>query len=456
MTDHLWSTRRGARLPGWRSSRASDFRFRRTWTACTRRSGPACASSSPTRAPATACRASGPQRALGGGADDRAKRHRCARRGGPGRASPRLRHVCPCPSRSCASWASRSFTQDMRDRGLVPAAGCLPSRSAPPTAPSPAAAGRGSASRWSGSRACGSAAASPWRSRRSGSRAALVPGLAPSDLDGSLYELLARRYQLAPGSARRDDRAGAARPGHPPSPGHPGPPGVPPAADDRRRHAGPRDDGRGLHLPGRPVPAERGHAGRRGARAPGRRAVGVTRGAGGGRRPVGHPGAPFVEGPRCVEVAGVSQLGGRHGRAVASAIAEGWRELGRRPVDRAVLGLTTAPADEPSRASGCARRVDRASDARRGLARGRCGDRPRRRAVAGLGRERHGRHRRGVPGRAAGGAPRVSAATASCSATRAAPSGSGARGSGRHSGPLTGAGQRPRSLVEPRLGGSTV
>ena len=31
---------------------------------------------------------------------------------------------------------------------------------------------------------------------------ALVPGLAPADLDGSLYELLARRYRLAPGSAR--------------------------------------------------------------------------------------------------------------------------------------------------------------------------------------------------------------------------------------------------------------
>lgn len=30
---------------------------------------------------------------------------------------------------------------------------------------------------------------------------ALVPGLAPSDLDGSLYELLATRYRLTPGSA---------------------------------------------------------------------------------------------------------------------------------------------------------------------------------------------------------------------------------------------------------------
>lgn len=32
-------------------------------------------------------------------------------------------------------------------------------------------------------------------------RSALVPGLAPADLEGSLYELLARRYDLVPGSA---------------------------------------------------------------------------------------------------------------------------------------------------------------------------------------------------------------------------------------------------------------
>jgi GntR family transcriptional regulator len=32
--------------------------------------------------------------------------------------------------------------------------------------------------------------------------AALVPGLAPDDLQGSLYEVLARRYRLVPGSAR--------------------------------------------------------------------------------------------------------------------------------------------------------------------------------------------------------------------------------------------------------------
>jgi GntR family transcriptional regulator len=31
--------------------------------------------------------------------------------------------------------------------------------------------------------------------------ASLVPGLAPPDLDGSLYELLAHRYRIVPGSA---------------------------------------------------------------------------------------------------------------------------------------------------------------------------------------------------------------------------------------------------------------
>jgi GntR family transcriptional regulator len=32
--------------------------------------------------------------------------------------------------------------------------------------------------------------------------AGLVPGLRPEDLDGSLYELLARRYRIVPGAAR--------------------------------------------------------------------------------------------------------------------------------------------------------------------------------------------------------------------------------------------------------------
>jgi N-acetylglucosamine kinase-like BadF-type ATPase len=48
---------------------------------------------------------------------------------------------------------------------------------------------------------------------------------------------------------------------------------------------------------------------------------------------------------REVEVDGVSRQEGDTIRAVAAAVAEGWRSAGSRPVDRVVLGLTTAPAD---------------------------------------------------------------------------------------------------------------
>ena len=92
-----------------------------------------------------------------------------------------------------------SFTQDMRARG--------------PRARQPAARLRDRAS----GRPDGRAAAGP--DRRAGPSllaaahgsgepmaietvriaSALVPGLAPHDLDGSLYELLASRYQLGPG-----------------------------------------------------------------------------------------------------------------------------------------------------------------------------------------------------------------------------------------------------------------
>lgn len=48
---------------------------------------------------------------------------------------------------------------------------------------------------------------------------------------------------------------------------------------------------------------------------------------------------------REIEVAGVSRQEGDTIGAVAAAVAEGWRSGGSRPVDRVVLGLTTAPAD---------------------------------------------------------------------------------------------------------------
>jgi glucosamine kinase len=61
---------------------------------------------------------------------------------------------------------------------------------------------------------------------------------------------------------------------------------------------------------------------------------------------------------RVVEVHGVSRLEGDTVDAVASAIAQGWLGSGFGPCDRIVLGLSTAPVDEPSQVRLC-RHVDR-------------------------------------------------------------------------------------------------
>jgi N-acetylglucosamine kinase-like BadF-type ATPase len=61
---------------------------------------------------------------------------------------------------------------------------------------------------------------------------------------------------------------------------------------------------------------------------------------------------------RVVEVHGVSRLEGDTVDAVASSIAQGWLGSGFEPCDRVVLGLSTAPADAPSRERLC-RRVNR-------------------------------------------------------------------------------------------------
>jgi N-acetylglucosamine kinase-like BadF-type ATPase len=61
---------------------------------------------------------------------------------------------------------------------------------------------------------------------------------------------------------------------------------------------------------------------------------------------------------RVVEVHGVSRLEGDTVDAVASAIAQGWLGSGFGPCDRVVLGLSTAPADEPSQERLC-RHVNR-------------------------------------------------------------------------------------------------
>jgi glucosamine kinase len=59
-------------------------------------------------------------------------------------------------------------------------------------------------------------------------------------------------------------------------------------------------------------------------------------------------------GDRVVEVEGVSRLEGDTVAAVADAVARAWDEAGFDVVDRAVLGLTTAPTDVDSRERLCA------------------------------------------------------------------------------------------------------
>ncbi|MFV2061975.1 MAG: N-acetylglucosamine kinase [Chloroflexota bacterium] len=55
-----------------------------------------------------------------------------------------------------------------------------------------------------------------------------------------------------------------------------------------------------------------------------------------------------------VEIEGVSRLEGDTVGSVASAVIGGWRAAGAPAVDRAVLGLTTAPSDDPARRRLCA------------------------------------------------------------------------------------------------------
>ena len=57
--------------------------------------------------------------------------------------------------------------------------------------------------------------------------------------------------------------------------------------------------------------------------------------------------------PRVAEVEGVSRLEGDTLGTVAAAVVEGWRSVGAPPVERVVLGLTTAPTDVPSRQRLC-------------------------------------------------------------------------------------------------------
>ncbi len=62
----------------------------------------------------------------------------------------------------------------------------------------------------------------------------------------------------------------------------------------------------------------------------------------------------YSGGPAPVEAEGVSRQEGDVVRSVAVAIVDGWHSAGAPQVDRAVLGLTTAPTDEPSQHALCA------------------------------------------------------------------------------------------------------
>ena len=93
---------------------------------------------------------------------------------------------------------------------------------------------------------------------------------------------------------------------------------------------------------------------------------------------------------------------GRRGRRAISGLARG----GLAAIDRVGAGADHGAHRSPRPASGCAR-GRRGHGCRRGVAGGRLGDHPCRRAVDGLGRERRGRHGRGLPGGPGAGAARI-------------------------------------------------
>ena len=94
-----------------------------------------------------------------------------------------------------------SFTQDMQDRGLVPSSRLLAfeveAADAELSARLRVPIGE-SVHRFTRLRL---GSGEPMAIETVWIRSALVPGLAPADLDGSLYELLSSRYSLVPGSA---------------------------------------------------------------------------------------------------------------------------------------------------------------------------------------------------------------------------------------------------------------
>jgi GntR family transcriptional regulator len=94
-----------------------------------------------------------------------------------------------------------SFTQDMRNRGLVPGSRLLAFTTLPADGPTAAQLRIGVGDRVHRFTRLRTGSGEPMAIETVCIPSALVPGLGPADLDGSLYELLAGRYRLLPGSA---------------------------------------------------------------------------------------------------------------------------------------------------------------------------------------------------------------------------------------------------------------
>ena len=94
-----------------------------------------------------------------------------------------------------------SFTQDMRDRGLVPASRLLAFGIQPADATLAARLRVPPGERTVSFTRLRLGNGEPMAVETVWIPAMLIPGLEPADLDGSLYELLARRYRIATGAA---------------------------------------------------------------------------------------------------------------------------------------------------------------------------------------------------------------------------------------------------------------
>jgi GntR family transcriptional regulator len=94
-----------------------------------------------------------------------------------------------------------SFTQDMHERGLAPSSRLLSFQGGPADAAVAAKLDLRPGERVMTFSRLRLGSGEPMAVETVWIPAALVPGLAPADLDGSLYELLARRYGLVTGSA---------------------------------------------------------------------------------------------------------------------------------------------------------------------------------------------------------------------------------------------------------------